>query len=337
VPRAFHVAGWILLAGALAAPSTARAATHLTATTGTGKIVVAAADGSSRQTLGNGLDSFVSPNGAWVAVIDADETSAGAQNFRLQLYATAGGAPRVLAIWCQGVSWSPDSTKLACVDHGPLTSGTRSLLVIDAASAAATTVATGHFDSRVSFSPDSARIAYVQNTREFSNKGGALKTMDLASHATKTLRQHAAAPVWGPHAIALSTVKPGGPAGSTLDVAVFKADGTRFRRLTHFHPRFFQTGLSPVDWSANGKRLLAALGGQDTFEAYAVDPKRGGARRIRASVTPCALSGNGRFVIGGDNTEASYDAARSNVVRVPWGGGKARVLLRHAGSPSFNG
>ena len=287
--------------------------------------------------LGKGSDSSVSPDGARVAVIDSDETSAGAQNFRLELYATAGGAPRVLTIWCQGAYWSPDSTKLACVDHDPMTSETRSLLVIDAASAAITTLATGHFGSRVSFSPDSARIAYVQNTRDFSNKGGALKVMDLASHATKTLRQHAAAPVWGLHAIAFSTVKAGGPAGSILNVAVVKPDGTRFRRLTHFHPDFFRTGLSPVDWSANGKRLLAALGGQDTFEAYAVNPRRGGARRIRAAVTPRALSRNGRFVIGGDNTEASYDAAHSNVVRVPWGGGKARVLLRHAGSPSFNG
>src|SRR4029077_3429238 len=137
-----------------------------------------------------------SPDGARVAVIDADETSAGAQNFRLELYSSAGGTPRVLSIWCQGVYWSSDSTKLACVDHDPATSGTRSLLIIDAASAAVTTVATGYFDSRVSFSPDSARIAYVQNTSEFSNAGGALKVMDLASHRTKTLRRHAAAPVW---------------------------------------------------------------------------------------------------------------------------------------------
>ena len=73
------------------------------------------------------------------------------------------------------------------------------------------------------------------------------------------------------------------------------------------------------------------------MEAYAVNPKRGGARRIRAVVTPPAPGRDGRFVIGGDNTEASFDPARSNIVRVPWAGGKARVLIRHAGSPSFNG
>jgi hypothetical protein len=137
--------------------------------------------------------------------------------------------------------------------------------------------------------------------------------------------------------IAFSMARTRGSQYPAFDVAVLKPDGTGFRRLTRFHPNFFQTGLSPVAWSANGRRLLAALGGQDTFVAYAVDPRRGGARRINAFVTPSALSRDGRFVIGGDNTEASYDPASSNVVRVPWNGGKARVLLRRSGNPSFNG
>jgi Tol biopolymer transport system component len=235
------------------------------------------------------------------------------------------------------VYWSRDSTKFACVDQDAVTGAARRLLVIDAASAVMTTVATGHFHSKVSFSPDSGRLAYVQMAGDSSPAGGTLKVMDLGTRATKSLRRHAAAPVWGPRAIAFSTVKAGGPTGSILNVAVVKPNGNGFRRLTHYHPKFIQSGLSPVAWSANGKRLLAALGGQDVFEAYAVDAKRGGARRIRAGVTPSALSRNGRYVIGGDNTESSDEAARSNVVRVPWGGGKAHVIMRHAASPSFNG
>ena len=335
---------WILVASvfaggsSLAFPSAAPAATHLTATTPTGKIVIARGDGSGRRVLGDGWESFVSPDGARVAVTDFDETSVGPTNRRLKLYASAGGSPEhELAIECLSVHWSPDSTRLACVDREIATGDPGRLLVIDAGSAAVTTLATGHFNSRVSFSPDSARLAYVQDARATSNNGGALKTVDLATHATTTLRQGAAAPVWGPRAIAFSTVKPGGPYGIRLNVAVVKPNGTGFRRLTHFRPRFLQSGLSPIAWSANGRRLLAALGGQDTWQAYAVNPKRGGARRIRAFVTPAALSRNGRFVIGGDNTEDTFDPARSNVVRVPWTGGKARVLLRRAGSPGFNG
>jgi Tol biopolymer transport system component len=345
VARATRViASSILLAGVFAGgssfafPSAARATTHLTATTPAGRIVIARGDGSGRRVLGTGWTSFVSPDGARVAVTDFDQTSVGPTNHRLELFASAGGAPaHVLAIECLGVYWSPDSTTLACVDHEVPTGEPRRLLVIDAASAAVTSLATGYIDSRVSFSPDSARLAYAQNTSDASTRGGALKVVDLATHATTTLRRRAAAPVWGPRAIAFSTVKPGGPYGLTTNVAVVKPDGTGFRRLTRFRPKFLRSGLSPVAWSANGRRLLAALGGQDTRQAYAINPKRGGARRIRAFVTPSALSRDGRFVIGGDNTEAFDDPGRSNVVRVPWTGGKARVLLPRAGSPSFNG
>jgi len=335
----------ILLAGAfvggpgLAVPCAAAAdTTHLTASTAAGTIVIADADGSGRRVLGSGRESFLSPDGARVAVTDFDSTPVGPENRRLELFASTGGAPaHVLSVECLSVHWSPDSAKVACVDRDLASRGPGHLLVIDAATAAVTDVATGYLDSRVSFSPDSARLAYVQDAREPSPSGGALKVVDLATRVTRTLRQRAAAPVWGPRTIAFSVVKRRDRYTRILDVAVVRPDGSGFRRLTRFRPRFFQSGLSPVAWSANGRRLLAALGGQDTFEAYAVDPRRGGARRIRSFVTPAALSRNGRFVIGGDNTEASYDEARSNIVRVPWAGGKPRVLIRRAGSPSFNG
>jgi hypothetical protein len=329
------IAAWLLVGAGFASP--AQAATHLTATTAGGKIVIARGDGSDRRVLGSGWESFVSPDGAWVAVTDWEQGPTAPVNHRLELHASSGGAPaHVLAIECLSVHWSPDSTKLACVDRDIGGSDPGNLLVIDAATGTATTVATGYIQSKVSFSPESARLAYIEDASEYAPGGGALKVVELATGTTTTLRRRAVAPAWGPRAIAFSIVSPGGPVGRKLDVAVMKPDGTGFRRLTRFRPNFLQSGLSPVAWSANGRRLLAALGGQDTFIAYAVNPRRGGARRIQEFVTPAALSRNGRFVIGGDNTE-SPEAGRSNVVRVPWKGGKARVLIRRAGSPSFNG
>lgn len=334
-PRSRTTAIWLLGGACFASP--AQAATHLTATTPAGKIVIANGDGSDRRVLGDGWNSYVSPDGTWVAVNDWDQGSFTLENQRLELHATAGGPPaHVLAIECLNVYWSPDSTKLACVDREIGGTDPGRLVVIDAATGTETTLGTGYFHSRVSFSPDSGRLAYVQNAAASSSRGGALKVVDLATGATTTLRRRAAAPVWGPRAIAFSIVKSRGRQYPAYDVAVMKPDGSGFRRLTRFRPNFLQTGLSPVAWSANGRRLLAALGGQDTFMAYAVNPRRGGARRIEAFVTPSALSRDGRFVIGGDNTEGS-DPVRSNVVRVPWNGGKARVLLRRSGSPSFNG
>lgn len=334
--RGSIVVAGMLLGASPGAASAAPADTHLTASTASGQIVVARGDGGGRRVFGHGYASFVSPNGSQIAVRDFDSTSVGPTNETLKLFASAGGVPlHVLAVDCLEVYWSPDSTKLACVDHD-VSDDSGQLLVIDAASAAATTVASGFIGSQVSFSPNSAKLAYVRNPDRSAPKGGALKVVDLATGASTTLRQRAAYPVWGPRRIAFSTVKPGAY-GRTVNVAVVKPNGSGFRRLTRFRPRFLQSGLSPVAWSANGKRLLASLGGEDVFEAFAVNPKRGGARRILPRVTPGALSRNGRFVIGGDNTEASYDDARSNIVRVPWTGGKPRVLIRHAGSPSFNG
>lgn len=130
-------------------PSAARATTHLTATTPTGTIVIARGNGSGRRVLGDGWESFVSPDGARVAVTDFDQTSVGPTNHTLKLFATAGGAPApVFAIECLSVHWSPDSTKLACVDHEVPTGDPGRLLVIDAASAAVTTLATGHDRAR---------------------------------------------------------------------------------------------------------------------------------------------------------------------------------------------
>jgi hypothetical protein len=312
----------------------AQATTQVTATVGRGRIVIANGDGSARRVLGSGNGSFVSPDGSRVAVTDSDETSSGARNPRLELFASTGGTPaHVLAIGCYGIYWSPDSTKLACVDSAPELDR---LLVIDAASGAMTTLAAGHIGSQVSFSPESTQLAYTQDAGSFSPRGGALKVIDLATRAIATLRRRAAAPVWGPRAIAFSTVKPSARVGRIHNVAVVKPDGGGFRRLTRFRPRFFQTGLSPVAWSANGRRLLAGLFGQDTRVAYAVNPRRGGARPLGTRVTPSALSRDGRFVIGSTDTE-SFDPSRSNVVRVPWAGGRPRVLLRRADDPSFNG
>ena len=55
-----------------ASPSAAPASTHLTATTAAGKIVIARGDGSDRRVLGDGWESYVSPDGARVAVSDFD-------------------------------------------------------------------------------------------------------------------------------------------------------------------------------------------------------------------------------------------------------------------------
>jgi len=326
--------------GGSAEPAAPAGAT-LTATTATGKIVIARGDGSGRRVLTSGglWWSRVSPDGSQVAVTKYDVVNYRWVNFRVELIASSGGAPtHVIPINCSLFYWSPDSTKLACVAYR----GARGrLVVIDAATAAVTTLATGVFDGQVSFSPDSKQLAYVQTTSKYYNANGKLKVIDLATRAITTLRASgAASPVWGSTAIAFSTVKKRGARRFTFNAAVIQPDGKGFRRLTRFRATRELYGLLPRAWSADGTRLLAGLAGLDAWtyrEAYAVDPIHGGSRLIAHSVSPAALSRDGRYVIGQTGDAESTGLAGSNIVRVPWRGGRRHVLVRHAVEPSFNG
>lgn len=302
-----------------------------------GTILVARADGSGSRVLTRGWYSYVSPDGSQIAVLASDLT--GYTNVRLELYASAGGAARrVLDLNCHP-SWSPDSTKLACIEFVQANKPLR-LLVVDVASGAKTTLATGFFDFQVSFSPDSTSLAYVQKPLELS-RGGTLKVIDLATRAVRTIRGGGVdSPAWGPTEIAFAIRKRGIGRFSAYDTAVVKPDGSGFRRLTRFRPTADLFGPYPVAWSADGTRLLAGMNGRDAWtarESYAIDPARGGVRLIAHTVSPSALSRDGRFVVGQTGDAESTGLWRSTVVRVPWAGGAKRVLLRHAVHASVSG
>ncbi len=303
------------------------------------KIVVANANGSGSRVLTTAWFSFVSPDSSHVAVVDSDVNWY--TNPRLELYASAGGAPeRVIDVDCIRVTWSPDSTKLACVEISATRKPSR-LLLIDAGSGTKATLATGFFDSQISFSPDSTQLAYVQlPTQGYYSGRGKLKAIDLATRKVTTIRASAtAAPAWGPDAIAVATLKPRGR-NYTFDVALIQPDGSGFRQVTHFRPDTQLWGPVPASWSADGKRLLAGMTGLDAWvarESYAVDPVRGSMRLIAHSVSPSAFSRDGRYVIGQTGDAETTGLAGSNVVRVPWGGGQKHILLRQAVEPSFNG
>ena len=304
-----------------------------------GKIVVANGDGSGSRVLTRGWSSFVSPDGSQVAVMDGDVNYT---NPRLELYASTGGAPtHAIRIDCARIVWSPDSTKLACVDYSGGAGKPSRLLLIDAATAATTTLATGFFERQVSFSPDSTRLAYVQcrPRGRTSAAEASCELIDLTTRAITTVRSAVASPAWGPDAIAFAVLKPRGR-NYTFDVAVVQPDGSGFHRLTNFRPDAQLFGPIPVAWSADGKRLLAGMHGRDAWtarESYAVDAVRGGIRLIAHRVSPSALSQDGRYVIGQTGDAETTGLAGSNVVRVPWGGGTKRVLLRQAVEASYNG
>ena len=303
------------------------------------KIVLAQADGSASRIVTKAWFSFVSPDGSQVAVVDSDVNWY--TKTRLELFASAGGpSTGAVPIDCIRLYWSPDSSKLACVQFNAA-SKPSGLLLIDAATLAVTTLAKGFFDTQVSFSPDSTQLAYVQLPKAtYVSTRAKLKVIDLATQAVKTVRSGGvAAPAWGPTQIAFATLKPRGR-HLTFNVAAIRPDGSGFRRLTRFRPNAQLYGPTPVAWSSNGKRLLAGMEGLDAWtqrEAYAVNAVRGGLRLIAHRVSPSALSLDGRYVIGQTGDAETTGLAGSNVVRVPWAGGKRHVLLHQAVEASYNG
>jgi acyl-coenzyme A thioesterase PaaI-like protein len=90
--------------------------------------------------------------------------------------------------------------------------------------------------------------------------------------------------------------------------------------------------------SADGLHVLAAFVGQDTDEAWTLDLHTHRLKRLtvgREPVVPGTVSADGRTVLvaAGDPLGPPRD---ETVEALPFGGGRATVVVRHAGSPTWN-
>ena len=235
-----------------------------------------------------------------------------------------------------------DQARVRRVQSAPPTLAPR-LRLIDAATGAKTTLATGFFERQLSFSPDSTQPGLRSNRRlEFVLSSRSKLQRDRSRHAgdqTDARLRRSRRPPGGRTEIAFAMLKPRGGRNYTFDIAVVQPDGSGFRRLTRFRPDADLFGPNPVAWSADGKRLLAGIDGRDAWtarESFAIDAVRGGVRLDRAP----RLAGRaqpGRPLRDRPDGRRRPPVSGSNVVRVPWAGGRKRVLLRQAVNPSFNG
>ena len=84
-------------------------------------------------------------------------------------------------------------------------------------------------------------------------------------------------------------------------------------------------------------RLLARFSGQDTEEAWTLDLHGDHLHRLIVHgqpILPGAISRDGRTILGAAGDPLG-PPSNQTVVTVPFGGGRATVLVRHAGSPSW--
>jgi Tol biopolymer transport system component len=275
----------------------------------------------------------ISPDGQWVLAVR--QSARGANQLYL-LPTGGGGATRLLtSVQADLYAWSPTSQLIAAVTG-------RRLAAIDVASGAATDLANGIFaGASVSFSPFGDQIAYTLATSTGLNAATDVYAVPVAGGPPTQLTVDGTStnPAWGPTQIAYSR----GPRRRSdypqLNLWLMNPDGSEQRQLTFVGVRSLVTGLNPVQWSASGAQLLANYGGQDTSQAFAVDPLSGGALDLGArsfdGTSPGALSRDGTTVLAQTGGQEGPGRGR-NTVAIPFGGGPPTVLVPGGLSPDWN-
>ncbi len=303
-------------------------------------VYVANDDGSGVRKIGPGATPHVSPDGALVAY---SREGAGHKS-ELVLAPTGGGAgKRLMTGWREpySLAFTPNSEQILAI-RGPEI-GKRKLVLITIATGEQKVIASGFFYG-FSFDPEGKQIVYAKaNSEKYPPRSDVYKVSAAGIGTVALTHDHVSEyPLWG-------------PTGKIVFVKLLEADRRRYgpknelylmdesgkgvKRLTHTKVDQLLQGLFPTAWSGNGKRILAQFGGQDTTYAVGVNAQTGAQRPIQKAteqgLVGSAISFDGKTVFG---FEGGYEGgAKRNVVKVPFSGGKATVLVKNAFEPSFGG
>jgi len=294
---------------------------------------VSRADGShAREIASEGYRPALSPNGRWLAYSLPGRSGP----FRpVRLVDLLGGGSRVLG-GVDAYLWSPHGRRLLLATRNELAllddSGRKRVLVHDRNAAPG------------SFSPDGKAFVYGVNNgrvgREYRSDVFAVRLADGRVRQV-THNGHSDRPTWGGGWIAYRRFHFSGD-WSIGEIHLMRADGAGDRLIARGHDdvRLAEQGIEPVQLSRDGTRLLGCLafefgcppaaftipGGRRVPLSFRADP--------RTLAAPDALSRDGKAIL------VSVDPGESNlgyhVYAVPLGGGKPRLLLNGAESPSWS-
>lgn len=301
----------------------------------TPSVWVANDDGSGARRLAAGSTPKISPDARTVVYATNGEQST------LRAIPASGGPSRVILrnVTYGPIVFSPDSATVATTT-GRFDSPQR-LVLVDVATGTSRAIARGWFFG-ASFSPTGDRLVYGRAVRETAFSPSDLWSVPVAGGASENLTRdgHSLFPVWGPTEIAYTRwSRPTGRhrklGGPTYNLSLINPDGSQMRRLTNDRVSYLMTGLTPIAWSADGTRLLAQFGGQDTAYAVTVDPASGRQRVLgpkgERGLVGVALSADGSTVLG----TLGFSDEPGNVVTMPYAGGEPTVLARRANGPDW--
>ncbi len=272
-----------------------------------GEILAASPTGAHGRFLAVGDNPSVSPDGRYVAYVRGEN---------VLVVPTAGGRPTIVAT-ADGATWAPNSQFLALSEYA-------SQVVVEIRTSKVLTRVPA--EEWFAFSPDSKRIAYIDSRDLYvaPTTGGAPVRL--------TDDHNSLAVAWGTPGIAFFRyANKRGPEGD-----IWLTDGRKHHAhpLTHLGGHFGPN--MPVEFSANGRELLAAGGYVHGSSVWAVDLPTGDARELSALgyAWPLGLSTDGKTVLVG--AAMSYIAHCSGVETIPFAGGKPRIVARGSCSGSWN-
>lgn len=339
----FSLLGALVAATALLALPVAAEATLVYVKNPMHPAVYAANDnGGGAFKVGPGSNPRVSPDGDAIAY--AREGKGGKR--QLMIAAAAGGGSASVLSNLQDsfyVTFSPDSKLLAAV-RGPEI-GKGNLVLIDVTSGTLLrTVASGFF-SGISFSPDGTELAYsVSQSEDFAGKTDIFTATVAAGKPVQiTKGGNSLDPLWGPSGKIVFVKQLGAKSrkyGPKNELFLMSQFGTQVKRLTNTKVGPLLLGLYPTAWSDSGNRLLAEFEGQDTSYAVTVNPKTGAQKALdkmgdgERGFVGTALSGDGSTVLG---FSGGFEPGPNHTVAtIPYGGGKAKTLVKNAYEPDWS-
>jgi dipeptidyl aminopeptidase/acylaminoacyl peptidase len=316
----------VLLALAWAAPASAELV-YVKDPAGAATVFIAADDASSPRELAKGTQPVIAPDARTVALLRAR----GSQQ-ELWLVPAGGGEGRRLAISrsVESVTYSPDASLLAAEIGG------RRLMVFEVGTGRSATLVRG-FVKGLSFSPDGQRIAFGRGSDATARGASDVQTVSVLGGDPVPLTDDGRSllPVWGPDRIAFVKQKAASRGGAipAYDIWTMTAEGNRVRRLTTTKVPEGVSGLLPVEYSADGRRLIAQYVGADVRVGFTVNPFTGRTRALRRKVA-FDLTGDGSAVL--THSGGPDPAAKHNVYAAPYGGGPSVLLVRNAAFPDWS-
>ena len=328
-----------VLALFLALPAAASATMAFVKGSASQTVYTANDNGKGVQKVGKGSTPHVSPDGASVAYWREGP----AHSTELKVAAVGGGAGETLMTnWQEPfeLKWSPDSEFILAERGGEL--GKRRLVLVTVATGAQKVLASGYFTG-FSFDPEGKEVVYAKsNSQNFPPRSNVYKVSAAGGKAVALTSDNLSEyPLWGPTGkIVFVKLLEGSKRkyAPKNELFLMNPNGRGVKRLTQTKVGQLLQGLLPTAWSANGKRLLAQFGGQDTTYAVGVNVQTGAQKPIleatEQGLVGAALSQDGRTVYG--STGGFEPGSKQAVVSVPWNGGKPKVLVKGASSPSWS-